>query len=419
MTQRIAVIYSATGNAHALTEAVAAGAEAAGEDSSTAIRIDYDDRCPGDLIIVIHGCLVDGKPREGQAAAVPIDREGLTTSYAQEIGDSRAASNGNGHPPSGGDVEAPRAGSGSNGNRRQPPAPALLAEADAIHDATSSAPVTYTSLVLAAWRGQEARALEMAEACIEDATAEGESAAIAVAEYARAVLYNGLGRYQAAHAAAVLACQREDLALGGRALAELVEASCRTGRLDTAAGAVGRLDGRTVPGGTDSERGILARSRALLSDGDAADRLFREALELLDNSRDALQLGRARLLYGEWLRRQSRRIDAREQLRVAYELFDRTGASGFAERARHELLATGETVRKRTVETRDDLTAQEAQIARLASQGRTNPEIGTELFLSPRTVEWHLRKVFGKLGIRSRKQLGEALRSSDRETALA
>jgi DNA-binding CsgD family transcriptional regulator len=252
----------------------------------------------------------------------------------------------------------------------------------------------------------------MLDACIEDATAEGESAAIAVADYARAVLYNGLGRYQAAQAAAVLACRREDLALGGRALAELVEASCRTGRLDSAARAVGRIDGRTVPGGTDSERGILARCRALLSDGEAADRLFREALELLDNSRDALQLGRARLLYGEWLRREGRRVDAREQLHGAYELFDRTGASGFAERARRELLATGETVRKRTVETRDDLTAQETQIVRLAAEGHTNPEIGTHLFISPRTVEWHLRNVYRKLGISSRKGLRRTL--SDR-----
>ena len=395
MAPRIAVICcSATENVNALAEA---GTDAAAELLSPAIHIDYEDRGTGDLVIVIHGFPADGKPREGQPAAVTIEREGLTTSYAQEVGDSR-------YRPPRGDFEAPRVGSGSNGNGRRPPALALLAEAEAIH-----VPITYTSLVLAAWRGQEARALEMVEACIEDATAEGESAAIAVAEYARAVLYNGLGRYEAAHAAAVRACQREDLALGGRALAELVEASCRTGRLDTAADAVGRIDGRTVPGGTDSERGILARCRALLSDGDAADRLFREALELLDNSRDALQLGRARLLYGEWLRRQSRRVDAREQLHVAYELFDRTGASGFAERARRELLATGETVRKRTVETRDDLTAQETQIVRLAAEGHTNPEIGIHLFISPRTVEWHLRNVYRKLGISSRKGLRRTL----------
>ena len=396
ITPRIAVIYcSATEDGHALAEALAAGADAAGEVSSPAIHVDYADRGIGDLVIVIHGYPADGKP-----PAVTIEGEGLVTSHAQELGDSSTEGNGNGYRPSDGDFEAPRVGSGSNGNGRRPPALALLAEADAIH-----APVTYTSLVLAAWRGQEARALEMVEACIEDATADGEGEAIAVAEYARAVLYNGLGRYEAAHAAAVLACQREDLALGGRALAELVEASCRAGRLDTAARAVGRIDGRTVPGGTDSERGILARCRALLSDGEAADRLFREALELLDNSRDALQLGRARLLYGEWLRRQSKRVDAREQLHVAYELFDRTGASGFAERARRELLATGETVRKRTVETRDDLTAQEAQIVRLAAEGHTNPEIGIHLFISPRTVEWHLRNVYRKLGISSRKGL--------------
>jgi DNA-binding CsgD family transcriptional regulator len=436
MTPRVAVIYySATDNVHALADAIGAGAGAAGgevrlrnidelssellvsqkqhsgqhvrrgENSSAAILIDYDDRGPGDLVIVIHGFLADGNPREGQTAAATIDREGLATAYAQEVGDSRAASTGDGDRTPAGNFEAPRVGSSSSSNGRQPPAPALLAEADVINDATSSAPVTYTSLVLAAWRGQEARTLEMAKACIEDATAEDEGAAAAVAEYARAVLYNGLGRYDAAQAAAVLACEHEDRALGGRALAELVEASCRTGRIDTAASAVARQDGRMVPGGTNSERGILTRSCALLSDGDDADRLFREALALLDNSRDALQLARARLLYGEWLRRQSRRVDAREQLRAAYEMFVRACASGFAERARRELLATGETVRKRTYETRDDLTAQEAEIVRLAAEGHTNPEIGVQLFISPRTVEWHLRKVYRKLGISSRRQL--------------
>src|SRR5206468_2355999 len=170
-----------------------------------------------------------------------------------------------------------------------------------------------------------------------------------------------------------------------------------------------RLEAVTRAGGTDWALGIQARAHALMSDGDAAERLYREAIERLSRTRLRGELARARLLYGEWLRREQRRVDAREQLRAAHEMFMAMGAEGFAERARGELLATGETVRKRTVETRDDLTAQEAQIARLARDGRTNPEIGAQLFISPRTVEWHLRNVFTKLGIRSRRELHDAL----------
>jgi DNA-binding CsgD family transcriptional regulator len=156
-------------------------------------------------------------------------------------------------------------------------------------------------------------------------------------------------------------------------------------------------------------RGIESRVRALASEGDKADRLYRESIECLDRTRLRIELARSRLLYGEWLRRESRRVDAREQLRVAREVFLATGAEAFAERARHELLATGEKVRKRRDDTRDELTPQEEQIARLAREGRTNPEIGAELFLSPRTVEWHLKKVFTKLGISSRRALRDAL----------
>ncbi len=284
-------------------------------------------------------------------------------------------------------------------------AAALIEEAKAISAATGSAPLRYTSLVLLAWRGQESEALEVIEADIEDATARGEGRALGLAEYATAVLHNGLGRYDAALAAARRACQYEDLGFFGWALTELVEAAARSGRLETAAEALEALTGRTHASGTEWALGLEARSRALLSDGQVADALYQEAIGRLGKSRIVVHLARARLLYGEWLRRANRRQDAREALRAAYEMFDRIGADGFAERARRELAATGETVRKRTVETFAELTSQEAQIARLAREGRSNQEIAAELFISPRTVEWHLGNVFSKLGITSRKDL--------------
>ena len=302
------------------------------------------------------------------------------------------------------DVAAPQGSNGDGGHRQ--PASALLEEADAINEATGTTPLLSTSLVLAAWRGQEGRALQLIEASIEDATAGNEGKATALAEYAAALLYNGLGRYQVALSAAERACQHEDFGPLDWALTELVEAGARGGSFEVAARALRRLEERTVAAGaTGNALGVRARSRALLSDPQDADALYREALERLASSGIALQLARARLLYGEWLRRVNRRVDARDQLRAAHGTFNRLGADGFAERARRELLATGERVRKRTVETRDNLTAQERLIAALAGHGRTNPEIGAELFISPRTVEWHLRKVFRKMGISSRKQL--------------
>jgi DNA-binding CsgD family transcriptional regulator len=303
-------------------------------------------------------------------------------------------------------------------DRQGPPASALIEEADAINEASGEAPLVSTSLVLAAWRGQEARAVELIEAGIQDATPEGAPRAISLAEYAGALLYNGLGRYHAALAAAQPACEHQDL-LSTRALPELVEAGARSGNQDVAVAGLRRLEERTPDGATDWGLGIQARSRALLSDGEDADALYRESLERLGSSRFALHRARAQLLYGEWLRREGRRVDAREQLRVAHRMFARIGAGGFAERAHRELLATGETARKRTVETRDDLTAQETQIVRLAGDGYTNPEIGAELFISPRTVEWHLRKVFRKLGVRSRKQLRGSPPNGGRTTTLA
>jgi DNA-binding CsgD family transcriptional regulator/tetratricopeptide (TPR) repeat protein len=288
-------------------------------------------------------------------------------------------------------------------------AAAGLEEADAISAATGIAHFNYASMLLAAVRGDETQALHLIKASVEAATARGEGRAIGHAEHAAAVLYNGLGRYPAALAAAERACEYEDLGVFGWALVELVEAGARSGTPEVAAAALKRLAERTSASATDWALGIEARSRALLSDGEAAERLYREAIERLGRTRIRVELARAHLLYGEWLRRERRRMDARDQLRTAYGMFVAMGAEGFAERARRELAATGETVRKRTVETRDELTAQEAQIARLASDGHTSPEIGAQLFLSPRTVDWHLRKVFAKLGINSRRQLPTAL----------
>ena len=196
-------------------------------------------------------------------------------------------------------------------------------------------------------------------------------------------------------------------------LPDLVEAAGRLGDTELARDALERLAKTTQPSGTDFALGIEARCRALLSDGKAADELYREAIERLGRTRLRPELARAHLLYGEWLRRENRRVDAREQLRKAHEMLVGMGMEAFAERARQELEATGEKVRKRTVETRDDLTAQERQIARLARDGMSNPEIGARLFLSPRTIEWHLRNVYTKLDIRSRRELTKALASFD------
>jgi DNA-binding CsgD family transcriptional regulator len=285
-------------------------------------------------------------------------------------------------------------------------AAALIEESDAITQATEMAPLKYASLLLAAWRGVEVDALGLIDAGKIEATARGEGMALRLSEWITALLYNGLGRYQDAYTAAQRACGPDDLAISAWALVEQIEAGVHSGVPDATASALARLSESTQAAGTDWALGIEARCRALLS-GDEA--LYREAIERLERTRIRVELARSRLLYGEWLRREQRRVDAREQLRAAHEMFSTMGAEGFAERARVELLATGETVRKRTVETRDELTAQEAQIARLARDGRTNPEIGAQLYISPRTVEWHLRNVFTKLGIRSRRELHDAL----------
>jgi DNA-binding CsgD family transcriptional regulator len=298
-------------------------------------------------------------------------------------------------------------------------ASALLEEAAAVTKATGGAPLVAALPMLAAYRGQEAAALGLIEAADRDAAASGRGTALSMIWCAGAVLFNGLGRYEEALAAAERACAHDELSLYGLSLVELVEAAVRCDRPDVAATAVERLGARTAASGTDWALGLEARSRALLAAGPPAEALYREAVERLSGGRVAPHLARAQLVYGEWLRRETRRVDAREQLRAAHEMFSRIGAGAFAERARRELLATGETVRRLTVETRDALTSQEALIARLAGDGRTNPEIGGELFISPRTVEYHLHKVFTKLGIRSRKELRAALADAEEAAAPA
>ncbi|HSR86654.1 MAG TPA: LuxR C-terminal-related transcriptional regulator [Streptosporangiaceae bacterium] len=284
-------------------------------------------------------------------------------------------------------------------------AAALAAEADSVAAATGSRPAPYAMLRLRALRGREAEA----SAAIEQAAAAGPSVAIC-AHWAAAALYNGLARYEEAAAAARHATTNTfDWFMSVRALPELVEAAARAGDPGLARNALERLTETTQPAGTDFALGVEARSRALLSHEVAADNLYREAIERLGRTRLRPELARAHLVYGEWLRREGRRGAAREQLRAAYDLFTAIGMDAFAERTRRELSATGEKVRKRSPDTRDQLTPQERQIAGLARDGLSNPEIGAQLFVSARTVEWHLRNVFAKLGITSRRQLRTAL----------
>src|SRR4051812_2740137 len=285
----------------------------------------------------------------------------------------------------------------------------LIAEADAVTEATGTRVAPYGALVLAALRGREAEASPLIAATIREATAGGQGTAVQYARWARAVVMNGLGRYEDALAAAVEAADdTPELFVSMWSLSELVEAAVRTGDTGLARRALTRLGDHTHASAADWALGIAARSRALLCEGEAAERLYREAIERLGGTRLRPDLARAHLLYGEWLRREGRRVDARRQLRTAHGMLAGIGMEAFAERARRELVATGERVRRRTVETRDDLTPQEEQIARLARDGLSNPEIGARLFLSPRTVEYHLHKVFSKLGISSRKELRAA-----------
>jgi len=293
----------------------------------------------------------------------------------------------------------------------------LVNEADHITTATGNVPIADFSVLLAAWRGDREKTYQLRAAVIADATARGESFAVEAAELAAATLHIGKGEYANAVTAAQRAYDPDGLGFNTWVLPELIEAAARNGDPATARAAFEELAERSSLSSTEWARGIEARSRALLTDGPKAEDLYRQAIEQLGRSRVAVHHARAQLIYGEWLRRERRRIDAREQLKAAYAAFDAMGADAFAERAQRELLATGETVRKRTADTHEALTPQEAQIARLAHDGLTNPEIGEQLFLSHRTVEWHLRKVFTKLGISSRRELTKALRGSNSEPA--
>jgi ATP/maltotriose-dependent transcriptional regulator MalT len=288
-------------------------------------------------------------------------------------------------------------------------AESVLAESDSVAVATGSRLAPFKWLRLRALQGREAEATGLIAAVAERAAPGEQGQAATIGQWAAAVLYNGLARYQKAVSAARRAASEVLYPWTMWALPELVEAAARTGDAELARGALERLAEATRPCGTDFALGIEARCRALLSEGAPADDLYREAIGRLSRTRLRPELARAHLLYGEWLRRAARRVDAREQLRTAHGMLAAIGMEAFADRARRELIATGGKVRKRSVETYDQLTPQEEQIARLARDGRTNMEIGTQLFLSARTVEWHLHKIFTKLGIGSRQQLHLAL----------
>ena len=297
-------------------------------------------------------------------------------------------------------------------------AASLVEESRSVHEAAGIAEAPYGALVLTAWRGQVREGRELIDATIGEASARGEGVGVAISEYSRAVLCNGLGQYDEALAAARGACaDPTEMVAHNWGMTELIESAVRTGRTDLAAEALQRLTAKAQACRTDWALGIAARSQALLSTGDIAERGFREAVEHLSRARVRGQLARAHLLYGEWLRRANRRLDARRELTLADEMFTAMGMKGFAERTRRELLAAGATVRKRTVDAAEHLTAQEALIARLAGDGLSNSEIGAQLFISARTVEWHLRKVFTKLGVSSRRHLQQALTDQNRPVA--
>ena len=287
-------------------------------------------------------------------------------------------------------------------------AASTVEEAQSVHEATGIGAAPYGALILAGWRGQAREARELIETTTRESRSRGEGIGLAICEYTRAVLCNGLGEYEEARVGALSRSEYQEVVAENWGLTELIESATRTARFDLATDALNRLARKAKAAGTDWALGVEARSRALVSEGERADGLFREAIERLSRTRVRAELARAHLLYGEWLRRANRRVDARGELTIADEMFSAMGLHGFAERTGRELLAAGATPRTRSIKTRDHLTAQESQIARLARDGLSNPEIGAQLFLSARTVEWHLGKVFSKLGISSRRQLRRA-----------
>jgi DNA-binding CsgD family transcriptional regulator len=292
-------------------------------------------------------------------------------------------------------------------------ASSLIVEANAITDATGGRNVPYAPLALAAFRGREPDASRVMHATSEDFLARGEGMGLTLAQWATALLHNGLARYDVALASAEQAVEDpHELWFSPLLMVELIEAATHGGLQEPAANALEVLSETTRPSGTPWARGIEARSRALLAEGEAAETLYREAIEHFGPTRLRVDLARTHLLYGEWLRRKRRRIDARTELRTAHELFSEFGMEAFAERARVELEATGEHARRRTADTFGELTPQEAQISRLAAQGHTNPEIAAQLFISPNTVEYHMHKVFRKLDVKTRTQLANRLRGS-------
>jgi DNA-binding CsgD family transcriptional regulator len=298
-------------------------------------------------------------------------------------------------------------------------ADSLIAEAGAVCEATGARLAPVGAMMLASFRGREAEAARLIRATIDQATAGGQGAFVTVARWVAAVLYNGLGRYAEALEAARQASEHRHVYVSAWALPELIEAAARTGNPRIADDALDRLTATTRAGGTDGGLGIEACSRALLSEGEAAERHYREAIDRLGQSRRHPELARVHLLYGEWLRRQRRRRDARDQLRTAYETFDAMGMEAFAGRARAELRATGEQARSRRPGAPEVLTAQEAQIARMAAGHLTNREIAARLFISASTVEYHLRKIFRKLGVTSRTQLARTLHDREETPAPA
>jgi DNA-binding CsgD family transcriptional regulator len=289
-------------------------------------------------------------------------------------------------------------------------AAAMVEEDKAIKQAIGTQTAPYGEMLLTAYQGRITEVTALITATVEESVVHGEGLGVDLARWAGAIVNNSLGRYEEALAtASPVSRDTPGLYISTWMIAERIEAAVRCGEREAAASALQDFLDTAHPGQSDWGRGLEARLRALLTDDAPAETLYRESIERLSRTRLRTEIARTHLVFGEWLRRRARRADAREQLRMAYEMFTAMGADAFAERARCELLATGETVRKRTVETRTDLTPQEEHVARLARNGRTNPEIAAELFISSRTVEWHLRNVFAKLGVTSRRELTKAL----------